>query len=103
MNTYERRDLKEARRFVLQGLWWQRVTPPAAATVRPTLEWAMQAACAGQALPPLGFVAHSTPGVIKSALDAPPEDVLNQGWESLRQDGGQPLIAQLYEALVAAA
>jgi hypothetical protein len=46
-----------ARRFVLQGLWWQRVVPPAAATVRSALEWALEIASAGQPLPPVGFVA----------------------------------------------
>ena len=57
MSIHELRDLGEARRFLLQGLWWQRVAPPTAATVRPALEWALQAASGGQALPPLGFLA----------------------------------------------
>jgi vWA domain found in the FtsH ternary systems/N-terminal helical region fused to the FtsH ternary system vWA domain len=186
MDPYELRDLDEARRFLLQGLWWQRVLPPTAATVRPALEWALEIASEGQPLPPLGFVADlghlafgldwesrtrpsqavpSLPmplvrtyedhvlgkictdwsfarasdalrqpryqgrdrarglaflvnqfgeragfagvalsfGVIKTALETAPEEVLNQGWESLRQDGAQPLLADLYEALIAAA
>lgn len=57
MNSHEVRDLDEARRFVLQGLWWQRVMPPSAETVRPALEWALEIASAGQPLPPLGFIA----------------------------------------------
>ncbi|HVS36774.1 MAG TPA: hypothetical protein VMS17_14530, partial [Gemmataceae bacterium] len=57
MTAYELRDLAATRRFLLQGLWWQRVAPPAAGTVRCALEWALQAASSGQALPPLGFIA----------------------------------------------
>src|SRR5437764_15458581 len=57
MTPYELRDLDEARRFLLQGLWWQRAAAPTAAAVRPALEWALQAASGGMALPPLGFIA----------------------------------------------
>lgn len=57
MNPYELRDLDEARRFLLRGLWLQRVLPPTTATVRPALEWALEVASSGQPLPPLGFVA----------------------------------------------
>jgi hypothetical protein len=184
MKSYEIRDLEQARRFLLQGLWWQRVVPPAAATVQPALQWAMEAASAGQPLPPVGFIAdlgqaafgldegrsgrsaapppalpinlvrtyedhvlgklyadwtfnragdalrryqgrdrarglaylldqfrqranfpgvEFAPGVIKAALDAPPDEVLGQGWESLRNDGVMPLLLDLYEALIAAA
>jgi vWA domain found in the FtsH ternary systems/N-terminal helical region fused to the FtsH ternary system vWA domain len=55
--THTIRDLNEARRFVLQSLWWQRVVPPAAATVRTVLEWAREIASAGEPLPPPGVVA----------------------------------------------
>jgi hypothetical protein len=185
MNSYELRDLDDARRFLLQGLWWQRVVPPTAATVRTALEWAMELASEGHPLPPPGFVAdvghvafgtdwesrnrntmsvpalpmqllrtyedhvlgkiyadwsfsrasdamrqpkyqgrdrakllaffvdrfrdragfmgvEFSPGVIKTALEAPPEEVLNQGFESLRNDGPQELLAELYESLIAA-
>jgi hypothetical protein len=180
--SYTLRDLEEARRFLLQGLWWQRVVPPTAAAVRPALEWALQAANEGTPLPPIGLIAdvgqaaygsdwetRSTrsqvtipglpvnllstyedhvlgkiysdwtfarasdalrryqgrdrarglafllrhlwerlhipgvdfsPGIIKSALDAPPEEVLNQGWESLRQEGPQQLLIDMYESLI---
>jgi hypothetical protein len=57
MNIFELRDLDQARRFLLEGLWLQRVLPPTAATVRPPLEWALEIAASGQPLPPLGFVA----------------------------------------------
>ncbi len=43
-----------------------------------------------------------SPGVIKTALETTPEELLNQGWESLRQDGSQPLLPDLYESLIAA-
>ncbi len=77
MSTYELRDLDEARRFLLQGLWWQRATAAAPATVRPALEWALQTASGGQALPPLGFLADlghaafGTDGAARPAVAAP--------------------------------
>jgi hypothetical protein len=43
-----------------------------------------------------------SPGVIKHALEMPPQEVLNQGYESLRQDGPLPVLAHLYEGLIAA-
>jgi hypothetical protein len=57
MATYTIRDLNEARRFVLQSLWWQRVMPPTAGTVRAVLQWARELASGGEPLPPLGVVA----------------------------------------------
>ena len=57
MKTHIIRDSFDARRLLVQGLWWQRVLPPTAATVRPVLSWAKEAASGGQALPPIGFVA----------------------------------------------
>src|SRR5208282_3548986 len=57
MDTQELRDLEQARRFLLQGLWLQRALPPTAATVRPALEWALEMASSGHPLPPVGFVA----------------------------------------------
>jgi vWA domain found in the FtsH ternary systems/N-terminal helical region fused to the FtsH ternary system vWA domain len=184
MISYELRDLEEARRFLLQGLWWQRAAAPTAATVRPALEWALQAASVGLALPPLGFIAdlgraafgldgaarpgaaaavpalpinlmrtyedhvlgklyadwsftraaealrryegrdrarglafvlsrfkersgfdgvHFSPGVLKGLLEAAPEDLLRQGWESLRQDGVYELNERLMQSLIVAA
>jgi hypothetical protein len=185
MRTYEIRDLDQARRFVVQGLWWQRVLPPQAGTVREVLEWAKELASLGHPLPPVGFLAdvghiafvmdwegraprdaaavpalpvnllstyedhvlgklyadwtfgrasdalrryqgrdrarglaflvnqfrqrsgflgvEFSPGVLHGALDAPPEEVLNQGWESLRQHGPEPVLVDLYESMLAAA
>jgi hypothetical protein len=59
MNVHELRNLDEARRFLLQGLWLQRVLPPTPATVRSALEWCLEIASAGQPLPPPGFVADA--------------------------------------------
>ena len=57
MELVELRNLDEAREYVLQGLWLQRVVPPTAALVRPALEWSLEVAAGGQPLPPVGFVA----------------------------------------------
>jgi hypothetical protein len=182
---YELRDSDEARRFLVQGLWWQRVAPPRPGSVRATLEWALEIASGGQELPPLGFVAdvgHAafgqdheappdgdalavpslpitllrtyedhvlgklyadwtfgragdalrrykgrdqarglaflvrqfarrsrfqgvrlSPGVIKSMLEVPPDDVHTQGFESLARDGVQSALTPQYEMLIAAA
>ena len=42
------------------------------------------------------------PGIIKHALDKPPEDLLSEAWESLRRDGVQPLLVDLYDGLIVA-
>jgi vWA domain found in the FtsH ternary systems/N-terminal helical region fused to the FtsH ternary system vWA domain len=55
--TSELRDPDAARRFLLQGLWMQRVRRPAVETVQRVLEWALEIASGGGPLPPLGFVA----------------------------------------------
>jgi hypothetical protein len=57
MSVIELRDLTQARRFLVQGLWLQRALPPTEATVRPALEWALEVAADGHPLPPPGFVA----------------------------------------------
>src|SRR3954447_3195255 len=183
-NSYELRDLDEARQFLLQGLWWQRVVAPARGNVKEALEWAMKIASSGNPLPPIGFVADLghvafgldwegrenrqtvaipslpinqvrtyedhvlgkiyadwtfarasdalrryqgrdrakglaflvnqlreraqfpgvdlPPGVIKQALDSSPDEVLAQGYESLRQNGVKPVLIDLYEALIQA-
>jgi hypothetical protein len=184
MSTSEIRDSDEARRFLVQGLWLQRVRPPTPATVRDALQWSLAVASGGEPLPPIGFIAdlgtlafgldreeradrgnlaipglsaavarayedyvlgkfyadwtferagdalrryqgrdrgrglafvinqfraraafdgvHLSPAVIRAALERPPEEVLAQGWESLR-GGLMPLLAQLYESLIASA
>ena len=44
-----------------------------------------------------------SPGIIRTLLEAQPEDLLRRGWESLSADGPMPVMVELYEALVAAA
>src|SRR5262249_7588093 len=43
-----------------------------------------------------------SPGLIKTILDAPPNDALTHGWHSLERDGPQPLLLSLYESLIVA-
>jgi hypothetical protein len=57
MDPIELRDLDAARRYVLEGLWLQRALKPSAKTVKNALQWSMEIASAGHALPPVGFVA----------------------------------------------
>lgn len=186
MKTHIIRDSFDARRFLVQGLWWQRVLPPTATTVRTVLGWAKEAAGGGQALPPIGFVADlghvtfgedwenrggkdtgtSVPnlpinlvrtyedhvlgkiyadwtfgrasdalrqygkgreqarglayflgqfrerarydgaemslGVLNTLLEVPPEELLAEGYESMRTDGPHPLLPALYESLIQA-
>jgi hypothetical protein len=42
------------------------------------------------------------PGLIKAALDLPLEDALARGWQSLEQNGPQPELVQMLEALIGA-
>jgi hypothetical protein len=72
MNQHELRDSDEARRFLLQGLWWQRVLPPSPERVRPVLEWALEIVSGGHDLPPLGFLADLGHVVLGQAPDVPP-------------------------------
>ncbi|MGL4554791.1 MAG: hypothetical protein ACRC33_26800 [Gemmataceae bacterium] len=186
MKTHIIRDSFDARRFLAQGLWWQRVLPPTASTVRTVLAWAKEAASGGQPLPPIGFVADlghvtygedwdSKPGreatttvpnlpinlvrtyedhvlgkvyadwtfgracdalrqyargrdqarglayflgqfrerarydgvemslgVLNTLLEVPPEELLAEGYESMRNDGPHPLLSALYESLIQA-
>lgn len=53
----ELRDLDDARRYVLQGLWLGRVARPQAASVAPVLGWVNAIIGNGDPLPPVGFVA----------------------------------------------
>lgn len=57
MNIRELRDGDQARRFVQEGLWLQRVAPPNPLSVQAALRWVLEAASAGQPVPPIGFIA----------------------------------------------
>jgi len=43
-----------------------------------------------------------SPGILKSMLEGPPEEVLTAGWQSLERDGPQPRLLSLLESLIAA-
>lgn len=184
VKTHIIRDTSDARRFLLQGLWWQRVLPPTSSTVRNILSWAKELVSIGYALPPIGFLAdlgHVTygedwenrigrestttvpnlpinllrtyedhvlgkiyadwtfgracdalrqyekgrdqarglaylmgqfherakfdgvemsAGVVTGLLDMPAEELLAEGYESLRVAGPHPLLCVLYESLI---
>jgi hypothetical protein len=57
MGIVELRDLSQARRYILQGFWLQRVVRPTAGRVKNILRWTLEIASAGHSLPPAGFVA----------------------------------------------
>ena len=57
MTDLELRDPADARQFMAQGLWWQRIAPPRAEQVPAILDWAIAIASEGGPLPPIGFVA----------------------------------------------
>lgn len=183
MKTHLLRDGTEARQFLVQGLWWQRVLVPTALTVRPILNWAKELLGGGVPIPPLGFLAdlghvalgedwdqrptgeplvvpqlpmnvmrtyedhvmgkiyadHTFQrasdalrryekgreqarglayltaqfrerarfdavelpvGIVSLLLDLSADDILLEGYESLRQDGPHPLLKPLYESLI---
>ncbi len=188
MSRYVLRDSDDARRFLLQGWWWQRALPPRSDRLRQVLQWALEIVSAGHDLPPLGFLAdlgHVTlggsaneqemsapaipsltlparwmallrtyedhvlgkfyadwtfsrasdalrrykgrdqarglsfvlkqfaerasfqgvrlgPGVLKSLLEAPPDQVHSQSWESLSRDELHAALTPQYEMLIAA-
>jgi hypothetical protein len=184
MPIHELRDADAARLFLAEGLWFQRVAAPKAATASRALAWALELAASGEPLPPVGLVADAghvafhmdreawhgreatavpgwpataarayedyvlgkvyadwsfsraadalsryqgrdrarglaflleqlrrragfggvvlSPSVVKAALERPPEEVLAEGWEALERDGPSPLLAELYDELIAA-
>jgi hypothetical protein len=44
-----------------------------------------------------------SPGIIRTLIDAQPDELLRRGWESITADGPMPLLIDLYETLIAAA
>jgi len=74
----ELRDSAEARRYLVEGLWWQRILPVRAEQVPAILDWAFAIAAEGEPLPPLGFVADigylifpANAGVAAQSIDLP--------------------------------
>ena len=70
MTTFEIHGAAEARRFLAQGLWLQRVAAPGATTVGPTLRWALEVVSGGEPLPPVGVVADVGHLVLGAGHDA---------------------------------
>jgi hypothetical protein len=92
--THELRDLDEARRFLVQGLWLQRVRAPSAAMVRPALRWALEVASAGHLLPPVGFVADLGHAALGADWEA------KSGREAIQAPGVPPGLTRTYEDYV---
>ncbi len=90
MEPIELRNLDLARRFVVEGLGLQRAVKLTPANVRSALEWAMEIASSGQALPPVGFVADV--GHIAFGADA--EHRLK---DPLPLPGWPPHLGRMYE------
>src|SRR5437868_12611101 len=93
-NIHELRDLDEARLFLAQGLWLQRVRAPAAAMVRPALRWALEVASGGQPLPPVGFVADLGHAALGADWEA------KSGREAVHVPGLPPGLIRTYEDYV---
>jgi hypothetical protein len=91
---HELRDLDEARLFLAQGLWLQRVLAPSAATVRPALRWALEIASAGHPLPPVGFVADLGHAALGADWEA------KSGREAVPLPGLPPGLTRTYEDYV---
>ncbi len=90
MKEYVLSDGGAARRFVTEGLWFQRAVKPSAATVREILEWAMEIASEGRPLPPIGFIADVAHVALVADADHRPKDpIAVPGWP--------PPLARRYE------
>src|SRR4051794_19072945 len=94
MDVVELRDLDEARGYLLQGLLLQRITGPAANTVRDALTWAQEISAAGDPLPPTGFIADLGQAVFN------PDRSARGGREAAALSGLPPGLMRLYEDLV---
>ncbi len=91
---HELRDPDEARLFLVQGLWLQRVRVPSAAMVRPALEWARWIASQGTPLPPVGFVADLGHAALGADWEA------KSGREAVHVPGLPPGLLRTYEDYV---
>jgi hypothetical protein len=97
VSTYEILGAAEARRFLGQGLWLQRVAAPGAATAGPALRWALEAVSGGEPLPPVGVVADIGYLVLRSQRD-PRAGGSGHGMPEVR--GWSAGLARRYEDLV---
>jgi hypothetical protein len=85
------RDLDEARLFLAQGLWLQRVRAPSAAMVRPALRWALEIVSEGNPLLPIGFVADLGHAALGADWEA------KSGREAVQVPGLPPGLTRTYE------
>jgi hypothetical protein len=100
-STYEIHSAAEARRFLAQGLWLQRVAAPGAATVGPALRWALEAASGGEPLPPVGVVADIGHLVLGAGRDTGAGAVAVVAGHGAPEVPGWPAgLARRYEDLV---
>ena len=76
----ELRDPADARQFLTQGLWWQRIMPVRAEQVANILDWALAIAAEGDPLPPLGFIADLGHMVFGATTGVTAESVPLAGW-----------------------
>jgi hypothetical protein len=67
MELIEIQDPAQAREYLLQSLWLQRVLRPVGARTKTIWEWTLEIASNGHALPPVGFIADL--GAIVFGLD----------------------------------
>ncbi len=76
-NLVELRDLDQARRFLLQGLWLQRVSRPRAGTMDSALSWALEIISSGQPVPGMGVIVDvglcAFPGAAQRKRESFPE------------------------------
>src|ERR1019366_3412564 len=80
MDTPELRDPLEARRFLTQSLWLQRVMAARAEHIPAILEWALAIAAEGDPLPPLGFIADVGHLLFRTTTNTCAEQVHVPGW-----------------------
>jgi hypothetical protein len=90
MASVELRDPSEAWRFLVAGLWLQRVARPTALRARAILEWALEISSAGNPLPPIGFVADL--GYLAFGFDP-----TGDGRAPVHVPGWPPTLARSYE------
>lgn len=82
MAVSEIRDPDEARRWLLQSLWLQRLTPPSPDRVAPTLLTAYRIAADGVPLLPLGILADFSSILISSEHATRPRQSATKQWPS---------------------
>lgn len=86
MNIIELRDAAEARQFLVQGLWWQRILPVRAEPLPTILGWALAIAAEGDPLPPLGFIADMGHMIFRASTGLA-QNVQSTGWPTTLRRG----------------